>query len=237
MSFTAADRALLQAIAGKLEVGAPTPLPPDEVLVFGKVPPPNNYTPRFIAPGVNTAWDNLGPRRDRGIVLHRMLGTLDGTDGYFRREARAKALTDFGIGLGKVYRWTTPGASVAPWASGPADGVRGNAKLFLDRYRADPVGTSVFNRDCRSVEIAGNYNDLVPEGDYTRLVEIVSFIADAFRIPYPNWPRNNDGVHCLLGHSEITAQKPCPGKVVYDLMPTLIEDVRERLRSYQEGSI
>ncbi|MEZ4496833.1 MAG: hypothetical protein R2845_08685 [Thermomicrobiales bacterium] len=37
----------------------------------------------LVSTGVNTAFDRLSERRDLGICLHRMVGTLRGTDGYF----------------------------------------------------------------------------------------------------------------------------------------------------------
>lgn len=209
--------------------------PPPGAITFGRVPKPANYEERIIAPGVNTAWDNLGPRIPRGLVLHRMLGTLAGTDSYFRGAAKGSACTDFGIGQGKVYRWTKPGANVAPWASGPANGIDGDGTAFWNEYKSDPIGVSIFNRDCLSIEIEGlTYDDPVPPQDYARLVELVAWQADAWlNIPWNQWPINNDGVHCLLAHAEITDDKICPGPVVYGLVSKLIEDVGVRLRSYQ----
>ncbi|MCA9862082.1 MAG: N-acetylmuramoyl-L-alanine amidase, partial [Thermomicrobiales bacterium] len=204
-------------------------------ITFGRVPKPENYSERIIAPGANTAWDNLGARKPRGMVLHRMLGTLAGTDSYFRGAARNSACTDFGIGQGKVYRWTRPGANVAPWASGPANGIDGDGAAFWQQYKSDPAGVGIFNRDCESIEIEGlTYESPVPDADYQRLVELVAWRADLWlAIPWNRWPLNNDGVHCLLGHSEITDDKPCPGSVVYGLGGPLIEDVRAVLRQYQ----
>lgn len=210
-------------------------------ITFGRVPRPQNYAEHILAPGINTAWDDLGPRTPRGLILHRMQGTLIGTDAYFAGAARKKACTDFGIGKGsdgrwnRIIRWTQPGASVAPWASGPADGIDGDGAAFWQRYKSDPIGVSIFNRDCESIELEGNYDSPINDVTYQALVELVSWRADAWlRIPYDRWPLNNDGIHCLLGHSEVTNQKICPGPVFYALVPRLIEDVRVRLRSYQQ---
>src|SRR5687768_14638960 len=65
-------------------------------------------------------WDNLGRRTVRGFCLHRMQGTLQGTDSYFR-DPNVKALTDFGCDheSGKVIQWVDPAGTVSPWASGP----------------------------------------------------------------------------------------------------------------------
>jgi hypothetical protein len=226
-------------------IPTPDPKPPtSSELRFGRVPKPANYVEHILAPGVNTAWNNLGPRIPRGLILHRMIGTLLGTDSYFANEARNRALTDFGIGKGadgrhgRIVRWTQPGANVAPHASGPADGIDGDGTAFWNRYKSDPIGTSIFNRDCESIEIEGlAYTSPVPDADYQALVELVAWRVDAWlKIPYTRWPLNNDGVHCLLGHEEVTDQKPCPGSVVYGLVPRLITDVRDRLRTYQTGA-
>lgn len=220
----------------------PIVVPDDKRVTFGRVPQPSNYAEIIIAPGVNTAFDYLGARKPRGLVLHRMLGTLIGTNSYFQGEARFRACTDFGIGKGadgrrgRVIRWTKPGAGIAPWASGPADGIDGDGTAFWNAYKSDPIGASVFNRDCESFEIEGQYLDPVPADDYQALVEALSWRADGWlRIPYWQWPRNNDGVHCLLGHSEVTDQKECAGAKVYAIVGKLIVDVGARMKRYQVG--
>ena len=217
--------------------GAPAPQPgPEPVpgeIVFGRVPRPVGMQVRII--GNNTAWDDLGPRVPRGITIHRMLGTLNGTDSFFRGEARNRALTDFVLGrgsLGPVYQWNDLTGRRAPWASGPADGVKEDGRPFVDRY-----GVNAINRDCASIEIEGFQNDPVPTESWRALVELVAWLADAWlRVDYQTWPRNRDGVHALLHHREFTAQKECPFAWVIANTGRLIEDVRERLREYQTGA-
>ncbi len=221
----------------------PPVTPPDDTHVtFGRVPPPSNYAEITIAPGVNTAFDYLGARKPRGLVMHRMLGTLIGTNNYFQGEARNRACTDFGIGKGadgrhgRVIRWTKPGAGIAPWASGPANGIDGDGTAFWQMYRSDPIGASIFNRDCESFEVEGQYADPVPADDYAALVEALAWRADGWlRIPYWQWPINNDGVHCLLVHHEITDDKPCAGAVIDGAAGTIITDVGARLKRFQVG--
>ena len=165
-----------------------------------------------------------------------MIGTLIGTDNYFRYEARESALTDFGVGNGgNVYRWTKPGASISPWASG-ATGVAhavpsGDGVDFVNRYGWRQ------NSDTESIEIEGlKYSDPVPAADYQALVQLVAWRVDSWlKIPWNQWPKNHDGAQAIYWHNEFQDEKPCPGQVVMDFTDRLIEDVRVRLRQYQEG--
>jgi hypothetical protein len=219
-----------------LGVATPTPPPPPPgAITFGRVPKPANYEERFIAPGVNTAYRHVNQRIPRGFVLHRMIGTLTGTDHYFRNEARSSALTDLGVGRGRVFRWTDPTARIAPYASGASDPAHavpsGDGVKFVEAYgwRQNP--------DCESIEIEGlEYDDPVPAEDYTRIVELLAWRADAWtKIPWNVWPKNNDGNHALFWHNEFQNEKDCPGSVVMELTTQLINDVGARLKHYQEG--
>lgn len=216
----------------------PTPTPPGHV-TLGRVPLPSKYSERFLPQTLNTAWNDLGQRHMRGIVLHRMLGTLLGTDNYFRGEARMRARTDFGVGNGgNVFGWTPLNSRIAPWASGPADGVKGDAVAFLAAYgQSSGIGVNVFNRDMASIEIEGvRYTDPVPESDFQALIELCAYIADAWiGATYDRWPLNPDGVHCVLWHCEITSDKECPGDVVKARTTELIVAVGKRLQQYQSG--
>ncbi|HET7095535.1 MAG TPA: hypothetical protein VFI22_18735, partial [Thermomicrobiales bacterium] len=109
-----------------------TPADPPPARAGGREPPA--VVDRIIPPGLNTAWDDLGPRTIRGVCLHRMLGTLEGTDAWFRGGARASARTDFGIGDGRIFQWTPLRGRMAPWASGPANDVEGDGVAFIRRY-------------------------------------------------------------------------------------------------------
>lgn len=232
VSIALYEEQTISRINAWLNESVPEPSPPSSDPVFGRVPKPANLDVRLVYN--STAWDDLGSRRINAILLHRMLGTLDGTDAYFRNEAAGSALTDFGIGLGKVYQWNDPFATVngvwrAPWANGPATDVEGNGTAYFNRY-----GISAVNRDVASVEIAGYYDDPVPMSDLDRVIETVAWIADRARISWRIWPKNNDGIHCLLGHFEFSP-KLCPGSVVIGLMPEIEERVFTRLRFDQGG--
>ena len=50
-------------------------------LVFGRVPVPEGIELRdLVSTGPNSAFDRLGERRDLGVCIHRMVGSLRGTD-------------------------------------------------------------------------------------------------------------------------------------------------------------
>ncbi len=82
---------------------------------FGNVKHPP-FIDRLIPDSQNRAWDDLGPRRPVGVCQHSMVGSLWGTDGWFRRGAASSGLTDYGIGGstdgeewdGVIFRWNDP---------------------------------------------------------------------------------------------------------------------------------
>ncbi|HEU5430308.1 MAG TPA: N-acetylmuramoyl-L-alanine amidase [Thermomicrobiales bacterium] len=190
----------------------------------GREPPA--IVDRILPPGLNTAWDDLGPRTIRGVCLHRMLGTLTGTDAWVRGGGRAAARTDFGIGDGRIFQWTPLTGRMAPWASGPANDVEGDGVAFVRRY-----GVAAVNRDLVSIELAGWYDTPVPPADWARLVDLVAWLAAVWlQVDAATWPRNREGVHALYGHYEFAA-KPCPGLALLGRVGALIDEVGAKLRA------
>lgn len=84
-------------------------------LTFGRVTHPP-FVDRLIPDTDTRAWDDLGPRRPVGVCQHSMVGSLWGTDGWFRRGAASSGLTDYGVGGvtdgpaldGVIFRWNDP---------------------------------------------------------------------------------------------------------------------------------
>lgn len=82
---------------------------------FGNVPHPP-FIDRLIPDAQTRAWDDLGPRKPVGVCQHSMVGSLWGTDGWFRRGGASTGLTDYGIGGatdgpewdGVILRWNDP---------------------------------------------------------------------------------------------------------------------------------
>jgi hypothetical protein len=125
-------------------------------ITFGRVPHPP-FRDRLI-PNANTiAWDDLGQRNPVGVVFHTMVGSLWGTDRYFRDLATggSKGLTDYGIGGsadgpewdGVILRWNDPRGRRSGWANGGSDGLEGDGPAFV---RA--LGINAINRDLVSIE-------------------------------------------------------------------------------------
>ena len=121
-------------------------------IAYGRlVHPP--FRERLISDAQTHAWDDLGPRQPVGVCFHTMVGTLWGTDGYFR--SGAPALTDYGIGGstdgphwdGVILRWNDPRGRRSGWANGGVDGLEGDGPLFVRT-----LGVSAINRDLVSIE-------------------------------------------------------------------------------------
>ncbi len=200
---------------------------------FGQITPPP-IVHRDIPPELNTAWDDLGPRRPRFVVLHRMAGSLAGTDTYFRTEARHKARTDYGIDhrTGEIWRWTDPLGPHSPYASGPWTAPPGDGIALVRR-----LGVAAINRDGVSIEIAGFDADPVADIAFERLARLVAYWADWCGIPHGGWPVNPEtGLTFVYWHSEFNGAKSCPGDVVRRLTAPLIRRVGELLRSAQAGA-
>lgn len=74
------------------------------------------FVDRLVPDAQTAAWDDLGKRRAVGVCQHSMVGSLWGTDRWFRRGAQSNGLTDYGIGGatdgpgwdGVILRWNDP---------------------------------------------------------------------------------------------------------------------------------
>jgi hypothetical protein len=213
-------------------------------LVFGRVPVPEGIELRdIVSNGPNTAFDRLGERRDLGVCVHRMVGTLRGTDGYFRGEARSRSLTDFGIGGlwdgeldGTIYQWVPRGAASAPWANGPANDLEGDGIAFVQA-----LGIGAVNRDLRSIELSDGGNIANPFGEtatpaqFRALVELIAYRFDQAEVPWDAFPLNPSvGVVTYLEHREF-GPKACPFPPVSNAVNAIQSAVRSVLKLHQTG--
>jgi hypothetical protein len=215
-------------------------------LVFGNVKHPP-YQDRLIPDAQNYAWDNLGQRRVYGVAQHTMVGTLWGTDAFFR--GGAAGLTDYGIGDvsdgagndGVILRWNDPlgrphpGISPNrwPWASGPCNGMEGDGPAFVGKYGANAV-----NGYLVSIERSDGGNpERAPSDKYLEsFCQLTAYWADQAKVPWNTFPINpTTGLTFYYGHYEFST-KSCPGYAVRAKQGYVIERVREILQAAQVQS-
>ena len=212
----------------------------DAPLVFGRVPHPE-YHDRPIAKAEGAGQNNLGKRSVKGVVWHRMLGSLNGTDGFFRR-GDVNALTDYGVGVesidgsafdGVIYRWNDPYGYQSGWASGPVLAPWGDGVSFVRKY-----GINGVNRDQVSIEISGQYATPLTEAARKSVVDLTAYFADQYGIPWNEFPvSRQDGFSFVRWHQEFTGpqEKVCPGAEVIRETDALMERVKQKLKRHQTG--
>jgi hypothetical protein len=205
---------------------------------FGKVPMPT-YHSRPIYKADGAGQNNLGKRSVKGVVWHRILGSLAGTDIYFRR-GDVNALTDYGIGVlaqdgpaldGVIYQWNDPEGYQSGWASGPVSRAYGDGLAFVSKY-----GINAVNRDQASIEISGHQTTPLSEKSRQSIAELTAYWADQYEIPWDVFPVSpKDGFSFVRWHQEFTigTGKQCPFAVVMVETDDLIERARGIMKQYQ----
>ena len=211
-------------------------------LTYGNVPNPgieNRIIPNNQAIEGH-GWDNLGQRNPKFIALHRMVGTLWGTDGWFRRPDVA-SLTDFGMGIapidgaanaGRIMQWNDYEGHRSGWASGPVNGAYGDGLAIVNKY-----GINAVNRDGISIEVSGT-DEPLDKKSWDTLVHLCAYLIDEMEIPYTSLPRNpHTGINVLIWHNEFTngTGKQCPFPWMRNNTNRLYNDIKAFLKPYQEG--
>lgn len=221
---------------------------------FGNIPHPT-VIDRLIPDLQNRAWDDLGARKLVGVCQHSMLGSLWGTDEYFRRGSASRALTDYGIGGstdgpqwdGVILRWNDPqgkaasvkidgvarpvSANRAPWANGGSDGLDGDGPAFVRR-----LGVAAINRDLVSIERSDGGNELTPMSNrqFEAICALTAHWFDAVKVPWNQFPFNpNLGIVTHLLHSEFST-KSCPFAPVSGRIAEIQQRIRQILKAGQE---
>ncbi|MBX3068903.1 MAG: hypothetical protein KF883_00245 [Thermomicrobiales bacterium] len=220
---------------------------------FGNVPHPP-FVDRLIPDTHNRAWDDLGQRKPIGVCQHSMLGSLWGTDAYFRRGAASRALTDYGIGGstdggqgdGVILRWNDPlgrgtavdidgvshrvSANRAPWANGGSDDLEGDGPAFVRK-----LGIAAINRDLVSIERSDGGIESTPMSpkQFESICALTAHWFDHARVPWEQFPFNpGAGVTTHMLHYEF-ASKTCPFAPVTNRIAELQNRIRQILKAGQ----
>lgn len=220
---------------------------------FGNVPHPP-FVDRLVPDAQTRAWDDLGPRRPVGVCQHSMVGSLWGTDGWFRSGNPRAGLTDYGIGNtsdgpawdGVILRWNDPrgraatveqagqrlpvSANRAPWANGGADGLEGDGPLFVRT-----LGVAAINRDLVSIERSdgGDGNAPMSAKQVEAICRLTAHWFDQARVPWESFPLDpTRGIVTHLLHYEF-ATKTCPHAPVTSRIDEIQDRVRQILRAAQ----
>jgi N-acetylmuramoyl-L-alanine amidase len=198
---------------------------------------------RLIPDDVNTGWAELGQRHVKGVVYHRMEGTAEGTDEFFR--TGVSALVDYGIDnvTGELWRWNDAlgvahpelgvSANRAPFANGPVLGPSADTAAFIADNDNDAI-----NRDQVSISIAGLFDDPISDDCFETIAALTAYFANYAAIPWDVFPSLPDkkSYGFVRWHNEIASTKACPGSTVMNATPDIIARSRDLLRQIQEGS-
>lgn len=210
-------------------------------ITFGNVPHPEMLI-RPISKPDGFGQNYLGRRAVKGVVWHRMLGSLWGTDTHFRIPS-VGALTDYGVGVlaqdgaandGLIIRWNDPRGDQSGWASGSYSAAHayGDGAAFVRKY-----GINAINRDQASIEISGHQNTPLSEASRNAIAAVTAYWADQYGIPWDVFPiAPQDGFSFVRWHEEFgpdNGTKKCPFDIVKRETPALIERTRQIMKRYQ----
>lgn len=218
---------------------------------YGLVPHPAHV--KQIIPVFNgQAAGYYGPRKNHGVVWHRVVGGYAGTIQHFNLPGTG--LTDYMIGNafvdgdaldGTIAMLNEPLGTRSGWASGPAappDGhPYGDGLAFVNDICAkSPMGINAVNGEQISIELCGFYDTQLTPKQRAALVALTAYWADQAHIPwdqFPIWPGH--GYSFVRWHNEYTglAYKKCPGDVVMNETATLLDLVAQYMRKFQEPEV
>jgi hypothetical protein len=173
-------------------------------------------------------------KRTGNTVVHTMLGTLDGSDAYFRRGDVA-ASTNWGIGGsldyakdGVIYRWVAIGDVRIPWASGPW-----NAPGWEDGQKyVNKFGVYGINAYADSIETSGQQNTPVTVKQWASLVWLIAAINhDA--------GRGSEEFLWSMHHREFCtpSYKDCPWPRVYNYTVEYLKAIAQLMAGYEGKTV
>lgn len=200
------------------------PRPPIEVRLITK------------RPGVGVD-ENYRQRIPRFTVDHSMVGTLLGTDSYFR-QATTAALTDFGIGLvdrgdgyARIFQWNDYNGKQVGWASGPVRNPWGDALRVLAAFGGaagvNQFGVSIEHDD------NGNIRTPVSAAQWSSSAWLHAWLHGEELVP----SQRADSFDLNIHHREFTGTdyKDCPFPRIYDYTSEFHEAIKSIMRHWQDG--
>lgn len=227
-----------------------------EGIVFGRVKHPP-FIDRLIPDNENGAWDDLGEPNIVGVCGHSMIGSLWGTDRWFRRgpntSTESNGLTHYGIGGstdgpewdGVIIRWNDPrGKShdvdysdsngrrhrgrVSPRRAGWANG--GSDGLEGDGPNfVRRLGISAINRDLVSIERSdgGVLSTPMSPKQFESICALSAYWFDQAHIPWHEFPL--DSALGIVTHllHFEFATKACP----FEPVISRINEIQNRIRA------
>jgi hypothetical protein len=223
-------------VSGSDAPGTPTGAPPvstPTTIVFGRVPYPQVIESHFAE---SNPWISVGaPPVPEAVVWHRMVGTWEGTNSYGHSGNFA---TSYGISVqatdgvgGKIYEWIDPNSNLYGESSGPVSAPYGDGLALVNK-----VGIPSVNRMSKAIEISGNYETPVDQAAKHAVAALTAYYADKKKIAWDQFPLvPGENRSFVVWHQELTigTGKVCPGQVVMDATPEMIEMCRAILKQYQ----
>lgn len=175
-----------------------------------------------------------------GVVYHRMIGTLHGTDSYFHS---GNAATAYGVGVisidgsddaGHIIEWIDPAnGHYYGESSGPVNQPYGDGLAFVNRF-----GTPRVNPQTVAIEISGNYDTPLDDPAKDAIAALSAYYADQRKIPHTEYPAvPGQNRNFTIWHQEFTigTGKVCPGEVVMNETDDIIQRTKAILKKHQEG--
>lgn len=161
--------------------------------------------PRLIR--VNFSRGRMGGAAPDVIVVHIQEGTMAGTDSWFRNPD-SQVSAHYGVSkAGAVVQWVKDEDTAQH--AGRVD--RPTAAIVRERAGVNPNSYSL------GIECEGKAIEDPPHAQLIALAELVLVLCQRHQIPL-------DRRH-VIGHREIRASKPCPGKIDVDEVVRLAKGV------------
>ncbi len=206
-------------------------------IVFGNVPYPDVIKSHFPT---SNPWIGSGaPAILEAVVWHRMLGTWAGTNAWGQAGNFATA---YGVSVkatdgtgGKIYEWIAPNSGLYGESSGPVNAPYGDGLALVNK-----VGVSSVNRTTKAIEISGNYDTPLDADAKHAVAALTAYFADQKHIPWDQFPIiPGENRSFVVWHQEITigSGKVCPGQVVMDATPEMIQMTADIMKQYQETGV